>query len=116
MQPSKTLRGLMEIADSHQQVIVVGQNAPGDALVIGSGQRLHQLIAKLCHPQKTHASDAAMLKVRCRDVEESVFHTRVRRPMPWPMAVLSISQQFVTLSRTEFLPSVHGQFASVRTS
>ena len=58
------------------------------------------------------SDDAPMLEVHCRDVEEGVFHSRVRRPVPRPLSPLSISQQFVPLTRTEFSPDVHGHSAS----
>jgi len=53
------------------------------------------------------AGDAPMVKVRRRDVEEGVFHHRVWRPMPRPFSLLSISQQFVPLTRAECSPGVH---------
>ena len=111
MQLPKAHCGATKIRNSHEQVIMIGQHTPRHALATGSSQCLHELTPKGVNPMDALAGDAPMLKVHRRDVEDGVFQRRVWRPVPRPLSPLSILQQFVPLTRTEFSPDVHGDSA-----
>lgn len=92
MQLAKTLESPMDVGDCRQEMIMVGQHAPSHAPILASSQHCHEVAFKLAQAVNAFADDGYVFKVSCREMEDSVLHIRVRRPVPWPITLLPISQ------------------------
>ena len=73
MQLPEALDSPRKIGDTCQEVIMIRQHTPGQAVILELGQRSQQFIFKLTQAINAPANDRLMIVVSCRDVEQCIF-------------------------------------------